>query len=302
MSRSSDESFLARWSRLKGQPDAADVAADEGEACAGEPTSPSSEATRSPPKHAEPNQAEPDWSRAQHPDETTARGGAGEGDDGGASASKPDSKPEFRDFSNFDFEKLDFNSDYTQFMKDDVPEAARKRALRQLWISNPVLANMDGLDDYCEDYTDAAMVPAGGIRTAYKIGKGFLSDGEVAQWQALGQPPDAAEVAAAGDGNGSDAAEPSEDGEGPASALADDTAGVDEASANDDAGALIDRACGDAGAACGAFVKHEEQVMLDAYDAAAKDAAAKDGEVGPKGAISTGSHSGRPTDKDQSIT
>ncbi len=108
-----------------------------------------------------------------------------------------------KDFSDFDFEKLDYDSDYTQFMDKNVSSADRHKALRKLWVSNPVLANMDGLDDYCEDYTDAAVcLPKGMLKTAYQYGRGFLNDEEVATWEALGAdtkagepPPDAAPAA-----------------------------------------------------------------------------------------------------------
>jgi hypothetical protein len=42
-----------------------------------------------------------------------------------------------------------------------------------LWRSDPVLANLDGLIDHGEDYTDAAMVPDT-LKTAYQVGKGIL--------------------------------------------------------------------------------------------------------------------------------
>jgi hypothetical protein len=37
-------------------------------------------------------------------------------------------------------------------MREGVPEALRNRALRKLWLSDPVLANLDGLNDYDEDF------------------------------------------------------------------------------------------------------------------------------------------------------
>lgn len=93
------------------------------------------------------------------------------------------------DFADVDFAALDFKSDYSRFMQQGVPDAVRNKALRQLWASDPIMANMDGLHDYWDDYTDAAVaVPAGTLKTAYRIGKGFLSDDEVAQWEALGKP------------------------------------------------------------------------------------------------------------------
>ena len=50
-------------------------------------------------------------------------------------------------------EMLDAGSDFSQFMRDDVPEMLKRAALRRLWASDPVLANLDGLNDYDEDFT-----------------------------------------------------------------------------------------------------------------------------------------------------
>ena len=63
--------------------------------------------------------------------------------------------------------------DFTAFLRDVVPEHLRRRALRRLWRSNPVLANLDGLNDYDGDYTNAA-TDAPGLKTAYRVGKGLL--------------------------------------------------------------------------------------------------------------------------------
>jgi hypothetical protein len=43
-----------------------------------------------------------------------------------------------------------------------------------LWRVNPVLANLDGLVDYGEDYTDAALVFEN-MQTVYQVGKGMLA-------------------------------------------------------------------------------------------------------------------------------
>ena len=59
------------------------------------------------------------------------------------------------------------------FLTDAVPQRIRTRALRQLWKLNPVLANLDGLVDYGEDFTDAATVIEN-MQTAYQVGKGML--------------------------------------------------------------------------------------------------------------------------------
>ena len=63
--------------------------------------------------------------------------------------------------------------DFSAFMANGVPERLRRRALRQLWRSNPVLANLDNLVDYGEDYTDAALVMEN-LQSAYQVGKGML--------------------------------------------------------------------------------------------------------------------------------
>ncbi len=81
------------------------------------------------------------------------------------------------EIADIDIDALDYDSDFTVFMKDNVPEVIRRRALRQLWRSNPVLANVDGLNDYDEDFTDAALVVKG-LKSAYQVGKGYLLDDE----------------------------------------------------------------------------------------------------------------------------
>ncbi len=82
-----------------------------------------------------------------------------------------------------DPDTLSEGDDFAAFLKAGVPDALRRRALRRLWLSNPALANIDGLVDYGEDFTDAAMVPEV-LATAYKVGKGLLRD--------LAETPDAA--------------------------------------------------------------------------------------------------------------
>lgn len=62
--------------------------------------------------------------------------------------------------------------DFTGFMSRDVPEHLRRQALRTLWRSNPVLACVDGLNEYDDDYR-AAMLLQEPIKTAYQVGKGM---------------------------------------------------------------------------------------------------------------------------------
>ena len=63
-------------------------------------------------------------------------------------------------------------SDVSGFMAKAIPErSAPSRPCDRLWRLNPVLANVDGLVDYGEDYTDASCVIEN-IQTAYQVGKG----------------------------------------------------------------------------------------------------------------------------------
>ena len=73
-----------------------------------------------------------------------------------------------------DPETLQPGDDIKGFMAQAVPDRLRRRALRQLWKLNPVLANVDGLVDYGEDYTDAACVIEN-LQTAHQVGKGMLA-------------------------------------------------------------------------------------------------------------------------------
>ncbi len=72
-----------------------------------------------------------------------------------------------------DPDSLKMGDDFTAFMSKAVPDRLRRRALRTLWRTNPVLANVDMLVDYGEDFTDKAMVIEN-MQTAYQVGKGML--------------------------------------------------------------------------------------------------------------------------------
>lgn len=47
-----------------------------------------------------------------------------------------------------DVETLTYDSDFSVFLREGVPERLKQAALRKLWLSNPVFANLDGLNDY----------------------------------------------------------------------------------------------------------------------------------------------------------
>ncbi|MBD1549428.1 DUF3306 domain-containing protein [Roseibium aggregatum] len=56
-----------------------------------------------------------------------------------------------------DIDSLSYGSDFSAFLQKNVPEHLHRMALRKLWTSNPVLANVDGLNDYDLDYTISEM-------------------------------------------------------------------------------------------------------------------------------------------------
>ncbi|MEP3048109.1 MAG: DUF3306 domain-containing protein [Roseibium sp.] len=72
-----------------------------------------------------------------------------------------------------DPETLTEKDDFSQFLSAAVPERLKRRALRRLWGLNPLFANLDGLVDYGEDYTDAATVISD-LQTVYKVGRGMV--------------------------------------------------------------------------------------------------------------------------------
>lgn len=59
--------------------------------------------------------------------------------------------------------------DVSVFFREGVPEFLRRRALRSLWPSNPILANLDGLNDYDGDFTISAPI----LASSYEAGLGY---------------------------------------------------------------------------------------------------------------------------------
>ena len=167
-----DESFLNRWARRK-------AAVRE-------------ESTRDgkPDQEAAPGAADAAHLQSDGGQDTVAKSDTGEAEAAEAAPGEETAAAEpVETFDDVDFDALDYDSDYARFMGSKVPDDVRNKALRKLWMSNPVLTHMDGLDDYIEDYTDAAVaVPMGLLKTGYKVGQGFLSNEEAAEWDALGRP------------------------------------------------------------------------------------------------------------------
>ena len=79
-----------------------------------------------------------------------------------------------------DLDALRPGSDLSAFFREGVPEALRARALKALWRSDPVFANVDRLCDYDDDFRAAAMVP-GAIQSAWRAGRGYLFPEDAAE-------------------------------------------------------------------------------------------------------------------------
>lgn len=101
-------------------------------------------------------------------------------------------------------EDLNADSDYTGFLAQGVPEALTKAALRKLWLSNPLFANLDGLNDYDEDFNviDRVLDLAGAGKNVEKVARAVDDqtrdpDGEVREDQPLetSEPNDETDVA-----------------------------------------------------------------------------------------------------------
>ncbi|GAA0595003.1 DUF3306 domain-containing protein [Caenispirillum bisanense] len=142
--------FLARWSRLK-----QDARSQERE--------PAPEPEPPPEADAEPAPETGAGTEAETPAEPPA----------------PDLPP---------VDSLTRDSDFTPFLRKEVPAELRRQALRRLWRSDPLLANLDGLNDYEENYAAPSRVGAA-VRTAYDALKGYAARDEQ-------EPAAAAEVAA----------------------------------------------------------------------------------------------------------
>lgn len=84
-----------------------------------------------------------------------------------------------------DLDSLDYGSDFSVFFKTGVPKALQAEARRRLWRSSPVLANVDGLNDYDEDFSSPNLILKA-FKSTYEIGKGYF---ERATAEAAPVPP-----------------------------------------------------------------------------------------------------------------
>ncbi len=224
MAERDEDGFLERWSRRKrgeASPGAPETETAEAAQPAAKPAGPSGGRAGPPPARARPTAVGPP------PLEESPDSGDPE-----VIAKLPD------------LDTLNEDSDFTAFLQDGVPDALRRQALRRLWRLNPVFANLDGLNDYDEDFSALGMV-AENVKTLYKVGKGYLGEEEAetedATEEAVAAKPDAETGGAAeretGDGeavaeSGSHAAP---DSEAPNSGDPVESAGVSRATPASDA-------------------------------------------------------------------
>jgi hypothetical protein len=121
-------------------------------------------------------------------------------------------------------ESLDYDSDYSGFMSEGVSDELRNLALRRLWRSNPVLANLDGLNDYDEDFT-FTKTALGTVQSAYKALGGYgRREEEEEEVESVNQtaPPEEATAETGEEPALEDEESASEDGAAPDQAVPDD--------------------------------------------------------------------------------
>lgn len=70
-----------------------------------------------------------------------------------------------------DLDTLRYGDDFSLFLKRGVPDALRRDALRRFFVSDPLLANLDGLNDYDRDFNEPADLVYRSIRDPIR---GFL--------------------------------------------------------------------------------------------------------------------------------
>jgi hypothetical protein len=138
-----DESFVARWARLKHEAREKHAEPAPKEEASADPAPPADQSAVAPTKEA----------RALDP--------------------QPGEDLPFDPASLPDLESLTYESDYSPFLQKGVPVELRNQALRRLWRSSPVLANLDGLVEYGQDYSGVGTKKML-VRTAYRVGRGMI--------------------------------------------------------------------------------------------------------------------------------
>ena len=74
-----------------------------------------------------------------------------------------------------DLESIGYDSDLSPFFRDGVPKLLKQAALRKMWASSPLFANLDGLNDYDHDYNVIDKVLTK-FESAWQVGRGYRTD------------------------------------------------------------------------------------------------------------------------------
>jgi Protein of unknown function (DUF3306) len=93
-------------------------------------------------------------------------------------------------------DSLTKDSDFSVFMRPGVPESARSAALKKLWRSDPVFANLDGLIEYGDDFA-ADFRSTAAVATVYRVLQG-MPGGEAKPLDKPEKPPAEPDSTAAG--------------------------------------------------------------------------------------------------------
>jgi len=184
MSAFGKDSWLGRWSRRKAEAGKA-ARPSTGHKARPEPS----------PVSASPRETKEEAAEAAPAGPPTAAGGSesasGETEAAACHARGPEANDETARLPSI--ETLSYDSDFKPYLASGVPEGLRREALRKLWRSDPVLANLDGLNDYDEDYSLIGKLPQA-VDTLFQVGRGMVPPTE----ESAGA--EAARTAAPGDG------------------------------------------------------------------------------------------------------
>jgi hypothetical protein len=128
------------------------------------------------------------WSRLKRAERDEAARRANAPPPSAAAPQQPVPQPEdpLKDLPALD--SLTKDSDFRPFMREGVPEVLRNQALRKLWASDPVYANLDGLLEYGEDFGEPFRM-AGVVATVYRVLEGMPDPEAPANKPQAAEPP-----------------------------------------------------------------------------------------------------------------
>ncbi|HXQ66738.1 MAG TPA: DUF3306 domain-containing protein [Alphaproteobacteria bacterium] len=168
MSAFGKDGWLGRWSRRKTEAGKA-ARSSSGAKAMPEPS----------PLPASPRETRGEAADAAPAGPASAAGGSdkasGETEAGACHESGPEANDEVAKLP--PVETLSYDSDFKPYLASGVPEGLRREALRKLWRSNPMLANLDGLNDYDEDYSQVGKLPEA-VKTLFQVGRGMVAPPE----------------------------------------------------------------------------------------------------------------------------